>query len=256
MGKRVADQNAASGRHAGKVVVVAGCARSMGQAVAARFASEGASVAGIDLLALSETEALARAHGVSFCGVHADLTSEEQVAAAHGTINAALGDADVLVNVAAILPLRSWDDTDYALWKRVQTVNLDSQFLACKAFVPDMRRKGGGRIINFASNIVRSGAANYTAYRTSKASNIGFTRGLAVDLAADNITANAVSPSFVITEETKDDAWQSDVLTQIQCIKRPATVEDIVGLVSFLASDDAAFITGQMMHADGGLSFR
>lgn len=248
--------NESKGRFAGKVIVVTGSARSMGQAVAARFASEGASVAGIDLLDLSETETIVRGHGAAFCGVVADLTSEEQVAAAHTTINTALGDADILVNVAGILPFRTWDETDYALWKRVQTVNLDSQFLACKAFVPDMRRQGGGRIINFASNITRSGAINYTAYRTSKASNIGFTRGLAVDLAADNITANAVSPSFVVTEETKDEAWQSDVLTQIQCIKRPATSEDIVGLVTFLASDDAAFITGQMVHADGGLIFR
>jgi len=250
------DLNGNAGRHSGKLVVVTGGARSMGQAVAVRFASEGASIACIDLLDMSETETLVRAHGVDFVGATADLTSEEEVKQAHDTINAALGDADVLVNVAGILPLRSWDDTDYALWKRVQTINSDSQFLACKAFVPDMRRKGGGRIVNFASNIVFTGAANYIAYRTSKAANIGFTRGLAVDLAADNITANAVSPSFVATEGTKDDAWQAEMLAQIQCIKRVATSQDIVGLVSFLASDDAAFITGQMMHADGGLSFR
>ncbi|MEO0031292.1 MAG: (S)-Phenylethanol dehydrogenase [Pseudomonadota bacterium] len=228
----------------------------MGQAVAVRFASEGAVVGCIDVLDQSETETLVREHDVAFVGATADLTSEEQLHAAHEKINAALGDADILVNVAGILPLLTWDETDYALWKKVQTVNSDSQFLACKAFVPDMRRKGGGRIINFASNIVRTGAPNYTAYRTSKAANIGFTRGLAVDLAADNITANAVSPSFVATEGTKDDAWQADMLAEIQCIKRVATPEDIVGLVSFLASDDAAFITGQMMHADGGLSFR
>lgn len=252
----MADVNSPAGRHAGKVVVIAGAARSMGQAVAERFASEGAAIACIDVLDLAETEALVRAHGVPFVGVIADLTSEEQLAEAHERIAAEVGDADVLVNVAAILPFRSFDETDYALWKRVQTTNVDSQFLACKAFVPDMRRKGGGRIINFASNIVRAGTPGYLAYRTSKAANIGFTRGLAADLAEDNITANAISPSFVITEETKNEAWQSDILTQIQCIKRPATSLDIVGLVSFLASDDAAFITGQMIHADGGLSFR
>lgn len=250
------DQGKGAGRFIGKTVVVTGSARSMGQAVAVRFASEGAAVAGIDVLDQAETGNLVRAQGAAFFGATADLTSEEEVAAAHAAINAALGDADILVNVAGILPHRTWDETDFALWKRVQAVNVDSQFLACKAFVPDMRRRGGGRIVNFASNITRSGAVKYTAYRTSKAANIGFTRGLAVDLAADNITVNAVSPSFVATEGTAGDHWQSEILTQIQCIKRPATSEDIVGLVAFLASEDAAFITGQMMHADGGLIFR
>lgn len=250
------DNAAMTGRFTGKVAVVTGCARSMGQAIAVAFAREGAAVAGIDLLDLAETAALVADHATPWIGVTADLASEAQVAEAHRRIVTELGGADILVNVAGILPSMSWDDTDFSAWKRVQAVNLDSQFLTCKAFVPDMRARGGGRIVNFASSIVRSGAPNYTAYRTSKAANIGFTRGLAVDLAADGITANAVSPSFVVSGGTIQDAWQSDVLTQVQCIKRPATPEDIVGLVLFLASDEAAFITGQMMHADGGLVFR
>jgi NAD(P)-dependent dehydrogenase (short-subunit alcohol dehydrogenase family) len=244
--------------HVGKVVVVTGAARGIGQAVAVCFAERGARVVGIDRLDCDETESLVRKTGGEWLGLKADLTSEEEVQRCHRAVKERFAGADILVNVAAIQPSMDWDETDYATWKKVQTINLDSQFLACKAFVPDMRARGWGRIINFASGIVAVATPRFVAYRTSKAAIIGFTRGLATDLGGDNITVNAVSPSFVVTPGTTEagNAGLEPSITQAQVIKRPATRHDILGLVSFLASDDAAFVTGQMMHADGGLVFR
>lgn len=245
-----------SDRHAGKVVVVTGAARGMGQAVARRLAEEGARLVGIDILPLDETADLLGGAGADVLCAQGDLTSVADLAAVHAQVAERFGGVDALVNVAGILPRLSWDDLDYDTWKKVQTINLDSMFLACKRFVPDMQEKGWGRIVNFSSGIVRLGVPGYVAYRTSKASVLGFTRGLAVDLGERGITANAVSPSFVVTEGTRQDASQQSFITAAQSVKRAATPQDIVGLVSFLMSEEAGFITGQMMHADGGLVMR
>jgi NAD(P)-dependent dehydrogenase (short-subunit alcohol dehydrogenase family) len=165
------------------------------------------------------------------------------------------GRIDILVNCAGIFPTASWDDLDYAAWKRVLSVNLDSQFLTCKAIVPQMRARKYGRIINFVSGIVQMSLPGYTAYRTSKAACIGFTRSLAADLGEFGITVNAVSPSFVATPGVLEigNAHMMDVIVAAQSIKRQSTPYDVGGLVLFLASGEADFITGQTMYADGGL---
>ena len=241
--------------HAGKVAVVTGAARGIGQALAQRFAERGASVVGIDLLDQNDTEALVSKAGGQFLSVRADLTSEAKVAAAAVSTKHRFDHVEILVNCAGIFPTQSWDDLDYAAWRRVLSVNLDSQFLMCKAFVPQMRSRNYGRIINFVSGIFQMPLPRYTAYRTSKAACIGFTRSLAADLGEFGITVNAVSPSFVITPGVVaiGNEYMMEKIIAAQSIKRQSTPKDIAGLVLFLASDEADFITGQTMHADGGL---
>ncbi len=218
--------------HAGKVAVVTGAARGIGQALAQHFAECGATVVGVDLLDQTDTAALVSKADAKFLPVRADLTSEAGVAAAAANTQDRFGPAHILVNCAGVYPTASWDDLDYAGFKRVMAVNLDSQFLMCKAFVPQMK-----------------------ARKTSKAACIGLTRSLAADLGGFGITVNAVSPSFVITPGVLEigNAHMAEHIIAGQSIKRQSTPHDIAGLVLFLASDEAEFITGQTMHADGGL---
>jgi NAD(P)-dependent dehydrogenase (short-subunit alcohol dehydrogenase family) len=241
--------------HAGKVAVVTGSARGMGQALVQSFTERGASVVGVDLLDQADTERLVKNVEGEFLPLRADLTSEAEVASVASRAVEQYGHVDILVNCAGIFPVVSWDDLDYALWRRVLSVNLDSQFFMCKAFVPQMKARGNGRIINFVSGIVQMPMPGYAAYRTSKAACIGFTRSLAADLGEWGITVNAVSPSLVITPgvvEVGNDVIQDKIIAA-QSIKRPALSRDIAGLVLFLASDEADFVTGQTMYADGGL---
>jgi NAD(P)-dependent dehydrogenase (short-subunit alcohol dehydrogenase family) len=241
--------------HAGKVAVVTGAARGIGQALAQRFAERGASVVGVDLLDQTETKALVHKAEGQFLPVRADLTSETDTAACAVSAKDRFGDVDILVNCAGIYPPANWDDLDFAAWKRVLAVNLDSQFLMCKAFVPQMKVRNCGRIVNFVSGIFQMPVPNYTAYRSSKAACIGLTRSLAADLGEFGITVNAVSPSFVITPGVREvgNEFMMERIIAGQSIKRASTAQDITGLVLFLASDEADFITGQTMHADGGL---
>jgi NAD(P)-dependent dehydrogenase (short-subunit alcohol dehydrogenase family) len=241
--------------HAGKVAVVTGSSRGIGQALTQRFAERGAKVVGVDLLDQTDTAGMVAKAGGQFLAVRADLTSESQVAAAAASTKEQFGHADIVVNCAGIYPRASWDELDYASWKHVMCVNLDSQFLMCKAFVPQMRARTYGRIINFVSGIVQMPLPQFTAYRTSKAACIGLTRSLAADLGEFGITVNAVSPSFVITPGVLEvgNAHMAPQIIASQSIKRQSTPNDIAGLVLFLSSDEAEFITGQTMYADGGL---
>jgi NAD(P)-dependent dehydrogenase (short-subunit alcohol dehydrogenase family) len=241
--------------HAGKVAVVTGAARGIGQALAQHFAECGATVVAVDLLDQTDTAALVSKADAKFLPVRADLTSEAEVAAAAANTQDRFGPAHILVNCAGVYPTASWDDLDYAGFRRVMAVNLDSQFLMCKAFVPQMKARNYGRIINFVSGILQMPVPGYTAYRTSKAACIGLTRSLAADLGGFGITVNAVSPSFVITPGVLEigNAHMAEHIIAGQSIKRQSTPHDIAGLVLFLASDEAEFITGQTMHADGGL---
>jgi NAD(P)-dependent dehydrogenase (short-subunit alcohol dehydrogenase family) len=241
--------------HAGKTAVITGAARGIGQALAQRFAEHGANVVGVDLLDQTDTAALVGQAKAEFLAVRADLTVATDVAMAAASTRERFSQVDILVNCAGIYPHCSWDELDYATWKHVFAVNLDSQFLMCKAFVPQMQARRYGRIINFVSGIFQMPVPQFTAYRSSKAGCIGFTRSLAADLGAFGITVNAVSPSFVLTPGVLENGNEhiADQIIAAQSIKRQSTPYDVTGLVLFLASDAADFVTGQTMHADGGL---
>lgn len=230
--------------HDGRVAVVTGAARSFGRAVADALADRGAAVARVDL------------HDTDFV---ADCSSPDGVARLADDVHTRLGPCDILVNIAGINFARPFDELDYDDWRRVQRINLDSQFLLCKAFAPDMAAKGWGRIVNMASSSIYTNTPGLTAYMASKAGALGLTSGLANDLGPHGITVNAVSPGLTRTEAVDESirtgTFPEEVLDAMvgeRAIPRHAAVDDLVGTVLFLVSDAAAFVTARFVVADGG----
>jgi NAD(P)-dependent dehydrogenase (short-subunit alcohol dehydrogenase family) len=243
--------------HEGRVAVITGATGGFGQAFAVGLAERGADIVAVDLQDSAETVARVESLGRRALALVADITDPAAVAEVGTQIQNTFGRCDILVNNAGIYPNRPFDDMDFEFWRRVQAVNLDSQFLMAKAAVPLMKENEWGRIINLTSNSIVLAVAGVSHYLASKMGIIGFTRGLASDLAGFGITVNAVGPTL-----TPSQAWDArglpavvvEATIQKQAIKRAGTTADVVGIVAFLSSDDAAFITGQTMMADGGLA--
>lgn len=240
-----------------RVAVVTGAARGIGQAVAHGLAADGATIVGIDRLSCTETAKIVADCGTDFLEQNIDVTDETAVAAAIRKVDEHLDRCDILINCAGILPRIEWDELDLVAWNRLISVNATSQFIMCKATIPLMRRNSYGRIINFTGAIVQTPVSGFISYMASKMAVIGLTRGLATEMGPYGITVNAVSPSFVTTPgqiEVGNDPIQP-IVTNQQAIKRDQVPDDIVGLITFLASDAASFITAQTIHADGGLTY-
>ena len=245
----------AEGRLAEKVAVVTGAVHGIGRAYAWRLAEDGADVGILDLEPgdglVRDIEALGR-HAFAARG---DVSSRDDVQRFAGQVSNALGPVDILVNNAGIYPITPLEDLDFTEWRRVLSVNLDGTFLTIEAFAPGMRDRGWGRIINVTSGAFWVAMPEFTSYIASKAGVIGLTRGLASDLGQHGVTVNAIAPGLVRTEHTasgKQAEWFEPMAAQ-QAIHRVEEPADLVGAVSFLASDDAAFLTGQTLSVDGGL---
>jgi NAD(P)-dependent dehydrogenase (short-subunit alcohol dehydrogenase family) len=160
------------------------------------------------------------------------------------------------VNNAAIFEAATWDELDLALWQRVMSVNLNGPMLMCKAFLPLMRGRGWGRVINIASATVAIPSPVSIAYRTAKMGVIGFTRALSATLGDEGITINAVLPSLTRTAMTEGIPQAIvDASLGRQVIHRQAEPADIAGSVFLLAADEAGWITGQTLMANGGNAF-
>ena len=243
-----------TGRLTGRVAVVTGAASGIGRAYARALAAEGASVAVVDIADGSGTVAEIEEAGSKGASFMADVTSPAQVAAAAGNIGAALGAVDILVNNAGIYPNQPLAEMSIDDWRRMFAVNVESMFLTCQAFTPSMKSRGWGRVVNMTSNSVGLVIPGFTHYIASKMAVIGLTRGLATELAEFGITANAIGPSLVRTATTEAGPEVFfEVVPQMQAIKRVQLPEDLTGTLTFLVSDDAAFITGQTFYVDGGL---
>lgn len=231
-----------------------GGAAGIGQAYATRLAADGHRVVVADLADGSETCDLIRAGDGEALAVRCDVSSGESVAILRDAVREAYGRCDVLVSNAGIYPYAMLEDTSWEQWRAIMAVNLDALFHLAKAFLPGMRDAGWGRIIAMASNTFHSGLAGLTPYVASKGGVIGFVRSLADEIGEDGITINAIAPSLTRTPGTTggpQEQWFGHV-AEIQSIKRTQTPADLVGAMAFLASDDAAFITGQTLVVDGG----
>lgn len=245
-------------RHAGRVAVVTGAAAGLGQAFAERLARDGADLVLADLDAAEETIAKVKAHGRRAAAVRCDVSDPKGVDALSETCRSAFGRCDILVNNAGIYFMASIEALSFADWRRLFAINVDSMFLVSKAFIPGMKAAGWGRIINMASNSVGLIAANMPHYVASKGAVIGLTRALATDLGPFGITVNAIAAGPTRTKGTMSSLPPDEfervfgALREQQVIKRTAEPSDIVGTLSFLASDDSSFMTGQTLVVDGG----
>jgi 3-oxoacyl-[acyl-carrier protein] reductase len=236
-------------------VIVTGAARGIGFAIAQRLASEGYSIALIDLLEEAVVEAAGRLEGAgTFVPIAGNVADWEQVEAMVARADEALGGIYGVVNNAGItrdgLLLRMKPEQ----WQSVLDVNLTGTFYFTKAVAPLMMRRKIGRIVNIASVIGLSGNAGQANYAASKAGVIALTKSVAKELGGRAITANAVAPGFIATDMTHElpEQVKADMLRSIP-LKRLGAADDVAAAVAFLLSKDAAYITGQTLVVDGGM---
>jgi NAD(P)-dependent dehydrogenase (short-subunit alcohol dehydrogenase family) len=244
--------------HEGRVAIVTGAARGIGQAIAVGLAARGASVVGVDIAEAEETCALVEANGAQWLGITADVSSPSDVARVAAEAISRFGQCDILVNNAGIFPACAFEELSYEVWRKVFAVNLDSQFLMSQAVVPSMKERGWGRIVNLTSGSVQLANENMTAYKASKMGSIGLTRAMSADLGKYGITVNAASPSITRTPgilSIPNAGDKLDMMARLQAIKRVSEPEDVVGLILFLTGADSHFVTGQTMLADGGMTY-
>jgi NAD(P)-dependent dehydrogenase (short-subunit alcohol dehydrogenase family) len=241
-------------RHAGKIAVVTGAATGIGQAIVRRLTAEGARVAIADVAPCDATVALVRQGGGDAFARVCDITDPEHVRGFADEVRQRYGDPHVLVHSAAAQFMRTFDEITFEEWRRAQSVNHESVFHLLKVLLPGMRAHRWGRVVLIASSTFFTGTQAMAHYVTSKGALIGIVRGLASELGPHGITINALAPGLTRTDnavKNLPDAFFQQIAT-LQAIPRSGTPEDQAGAVSFLVSEDAAFMTGQTMLVDGG----
>jgi len=255
-------------RFEGKTVVITGASGGIGAAFAARFAAEGAAIvlSAID----TKVEAVAAdlaATGAKVAVMRMDVTDSDAVKALYDLAEERFGRVDISIQNAGVITIAKIEDMTEAEWDKVTAVNTKGVFLCCQEAIARMRRHGeGGRLINTASGQARQGFIFTPHYAASKFGVVGITQSLAKEVAKENITVNAICPGIIETDmwAYNDSAWgkllgdykpgelMAEWVKNIP-MGRAGTGADVSGLVAFLASDDAAYITGQTINVDGGL---
>ncbi len=241
-------------RLAGKTALVTGAAQGIGKAIATRLAADGAAVFVADMNG-DGAKAAAAAIGSKAKAVTVDISDPASVTAMFDEIKQA-GGVDVLVNNASIVPFVAWDDVDLDHWRKIIDVNLTGTFIVTRAATDQMRAAAKpGRVINISSNTFFAGTPNMAAYVAAKGGVIGFTRALATELGKYDITANAVTPGLIESEGVKASPHNGafEFVEMLQAMKGKGQPEHIADVVSFLASEDARWITGQTLNVDAGM---
>lgn len=236
-----------------RIALVTGASRGIGKAVAARLAADGAFVVGT-ATSKEGADAIAADLGASGDGVCLRLDDEASVTAAVARIGEQHGPPLVLVNNAGVTRDGLLMRMSAADWGQVLEVNLTGLYRVTRPLLRAMTRARWGRIVNISSVVARMGNAGQTNYAAAKAGLEGFTRTLAQEVGSRDITVNAVAPGFVDTDMTADlPDYQKQGLVARTALGRMGTVEDVAAAVAFLAGDGAGYITGEVLHVNGGL---
>ena len=244
-----------------RVVLITGAGQGIGRELARQFAAAGADAIVADLNAAKAREVAAEivALGGRATSAHVNVADENSVAVMVEEALKTFGRIDVLVNNASLfssLAKRPFEHITVAEWRHVMDVNITGAFLCARAVTPAMKNQGFGRIVNISSDSVHRGTKNYLHYVTSKSALIGMTNSLARELGAFGVTVNCIRPGTVETEVEERRASLTPEIRQrsidLQCIPRTVVPSDLAGLVIFLATRAASFITGQTIACDGG----
>lgn len=244
------------------VALITGAAGGIGAAIAQRLAGDGHAVAIVDI---KDGRPVADRIGGEAEFFNCDVSNPEVVEELGRAVERRFGRCDILVNNAGWYEPRRFDELTYEHWRNVMAVNLDAMFLTVKAFAPAMRARKWGRIVNMVSNSTLLAPAGMPQYIAAKSGAIGLARALATEFGRDGVTVNAVAPGPIDTAQPRaayaagpgggSEAGFEDFMAFMvsnQAVKRGGKPKDVAGLVAFLASDDAEFITSQTIVVDGG----
>jgi 3-oxoacyl-[acyl-carrier protein] reductase len=247
----------------GRVAIITGAAGGIGRAIAVAFAREGADLCLCDTAPLDAVTSQVQAFDRRVLAIGVDVTQRTSIDAMVARVEQELGRFDILVNVAGVVSFGSAADLTESEWDRVIDINLKGTFLCCQAVIGPMRRRGFGRIINLGSIIGKNGGnprpwidpgeqrrASNVAYGVSKAGVHAMTFFLARELASDGITVNAIAPGPVASDMTTDFPAALQALIPVG---RMGKATEIAAAARFLASEDAAFITGEVLDVNGGM---
>jgi 2-hydroxycyclohexanecarboxyl-CoA dehydrogenase len=242
-----------------RVAVVTGAAAGMGLAVAQRLAGVGHRVALLDLDADAVSRAAdeLRTTGASALGITADVSDRAAVDEAIAKVRSELGPVEIMVTSAGLDEFQSFTDITAEGWNRMLAVNLTGTFHCLQAAIPDMLAGGFGRIVTISSSSAQSGANRMAHYVASKGGVVGLTKALAVEYAPHGITVNTIPPGFIDTPmarraEARGDLPSIDAVAARTPVRRAGTPQDIAAACAFLCSDEAGYITGQLLGVNGG----
>ena len=242
-----------------RTCVVTGASRGIGRGIAEEFGKEGANVAvnyrSSEGAAHEVVDAVEDAGGEAIA-VQADVADHEAVCGMADEVQAAFGPADVLVNNAGLTVDRTFKNMTPEDWRRVIDVNLNGMYNCTHQFFDDIVEADHGRLINISSVVGQQGNYGQANYATTKSGMFGFTRTIAIELARTGSTANCVAPGFVKTDMLSEvsDHVQERILERIP-LERFAEVDDITGIVRFVASEDSSYMTGQVLAVNGGMEW-
>lgn len=243
--------------HINRVAVVTGAAGGLGRAFALGLAKEGCHLALTDRQECTDLCKQAESFGRKVFFDKCDLTKTGEIRNFTANVLNEFGKVDILVNNAAVMDMKTLDEIDIETFREYEKVNLEAPLLLCKAFVPGMASRNYGRIVNMTSSSAWHPHEGFLGYITTKMGIIGMTRYLAVELGNKGITVNALTPSLT-RHSGNENILPGEFFEKVrrkQAIQRVAVPEDVIGTLLFLTSDDAAFMTGQTLVADGGAVF-